>query len=314
MGYSHLILLTWVATAPVDNHSKGEVENKPDEEGDSHVAGGGASEGYSHDAGEGMPEGNSHAAGGEAREEDTQAADSHVNDHVVSDPSRPLFLHLKPDEASWLPSSDKIKSVRGRIENYRDWEFLTGGREERWYAPNLDDAYLTGFMDCLLDHVKSEYYPSFQGKHLKVGAMKTAPNSGSQYEQHGQRLHSDYRPSLQNVPESEQPMSAILSLDDFILFHLPEGKSNKNEVQELHVKSGELVVFKCGFLHSGGPHPGGEKESFRLFAYMAFLDADIQKKVELYSWDESGCIIKKNAEESDERKRSKRRLGNGKLI
>jgi len=109
-------------------------------------------------------------------------------------------------------------------------------------------------------------------------------------------------------------MSAILALDDFILFYLPEGKSNKNEVQELRVKSGELVVFKCGFLHSGGPHPGGEKESFRLFAYMAFLDADIQKKVELYSWDESGCIIKKNAEESDARKRKKLRMGNGKLI
>ena len=75
MDYSHPILLVvWVATAPVVDHRKGEVENKLNEEGDSQAAGGAAREGDSQAAGAGAPEGGSRAAGGAARGGDSRAA------------------------------------------------------------------------------------------------------------------------------------------------------------------------------------------------------------------------------------------------
>ncbi len=68
-------------------------------------------------------------------------------------------------------------------------------------------------------------------------------------------LHSDFDDDVnKNVPE-ECPQSIILALDPFkLLYETDTGSCGLTDgnIEELHVKRGQAMVFTSSFHHSGG--------------------------------------------------------------
>jgi hypothetical protein len=69
--------------------------------------------------------------------------------------------------------------------------------------------------------------PSLQ--YWKVGALRTAPRSPSQYEKMDWQLHSDYSEEVLLQPECERPMSLIMALDDFEFVYELDNKENEDD-------------------------------------------------------------------------------------
>ena len=85
----------------------------------------------------------------------------------------------------------------------------------------------------------------------EIQCPKTTATLGSQLEGHHRRLHSDYHDILQHLGPSDHPMSVIIALDEFNLYHLPRRDCNRKEMEFVKVEKGEVIAFKPECLHSG---------------------------------------------------------------
>ena len=145
--------------------------------------------------------------------------------------TRPVFLHLKQGQYDWMPSPEQTREMRQRMKNYPGWVPVTGGSRTRWHAPNLEtDSILCGhvanLMRPIIEQLFSKFYPDFQWEYVKYNALKTAATSRPQFKGHYGRLHSDYRDILRNLAPSDHPISVIIALDEFNIYHLPHRDCN----------------------------------------------------------------------------------------
>ena len=186
-------------------------------------------------------------------------------------------------------------SLRECLEGYKHWEPLTGGKTNgkstRKYSMDLDKhdttlhAKIESIMMPVITSILKIHHPQFQWDCTKVGALKTLAGSGSQFDDHGQKLHSDYPDHLLRIPVNEQPMSVILAIDDFEFLYLPDRTLTYDNIERKTVRRGEAAIFTNTCLHSGGENPG-DMDAYRLFAYLTSFAADLpDKTVTLYDWD-----------------------------
>ena len=177
------------------------------------------------------------------------------------------------------------------------------GKRTRWHAPDLEkDSNLYGhvanFMRPIIEEMFSKFHPDFQWEHVKYNALKTAAMSLSQLEGHCGKLHSDYCYILRHLGPSDHPMSVIIALDEFNLYHLPRRDCNQKEMEFLKVEKGEVIAFKAECLHSGGEHVSNH-EGFQLFAYVTYRKEDIPKdEVHIYNFDSNRKVIETERDSS----------------
>ncbi len=86
-----------------------------------------------------------------------------------------------------------------------------------------------------------------------MGAIRSR-GIDSQYDLVGS-LHCDYDDNVNKRVPGEHPQSIFLALDPFkLLFESDTGSGGLTDgnIEELHVKRGQAVVFSSSFCHSGG--------------------------------------------------------------
>lgn len=182
------------------------------------------------------------------------------------------------------------------MKSYNGWVPVTGGNRTRWHAPDLEKdsdlcSHVANFMRPIIEQMFSKFHPDFQWEHVKYNALKTAAMSVSQLEGHCGKLHSDYCDILRHLGPSDHPMSVIIALDEFNLYHLPRRDCNRKEMEFVKVEKGEVIAFKAECLHSGGERVS-DRDGFRLFAYVTKKKVDIPKdEVQIYDFDSDGKVV-----------------------
>ena len=123
-----------------------------------------------------------------------------------------------------------------------------------------------------------QIYPKL--KHVKGGAILSAPSSLAQINGHYGKLHSNY---TVNVLE----LSIIVAVDPFGLQYLPSQEMKRKDIKRLHVNQGKIVMFTNTCLHSGNTNKSDEYR-LRLFAYLVSHNKDFPKnEVMLYDWTDN---------------------------
>jgi hypothetical protein len=122
-----------------------------------------------------------------------------------------------------------------------------------------------------------------QNPHLRywrVGALRTQPDTPSQYEKCGDQLHSDYMETVMKQDPAKRPMSMIMALDEPFNF-LYEDKDNdddddnvdEDDICTLTVRKGPAIAFTNELFHAGGDNSTGET-IYHLFAYIVSNEKD----------------------------------------
>jgi hypothetical protein len=112
---------------------------------------------------------------------------------------------------------------------------------------------------------------------FKVGAI-CSRGIDSQYNLVGS-LHCDYDDNVNKKVPGECPQYIILDLDPFKLLYESDtcsGGLADGNIEELHVKRGQAVVFSSTFCHSGGLNYTIEQTGYvyQLFAYIVLPESD----------------------------------------
>jgi hypothetical protein len=102
-------------------------------------------------------------------------------------------------------------------------------------------------------------------KHVKGGAILSAPNAPAQINERYGKLHSDYTTNVLECPPDERPISIIVAVDPFRLQYLPSHEMKRKDIKRLNVNQGEMVMFTNTCLHSGDTNKS-DVYRLRLFA------------------------------------------------
>ena len=142
------------------------------------------------------------------------------------------------------------------MKNSEGWVPVTRVSRTRWHAPNLEKklklcSHVANLMCPIIEPLFSKFHPDFQWEHVKYNALKTAAMLKSQFKGHYGKLHSDYCDILQHLGPSDHPMSVIIALDEFNIYHLPCRDCNQKELKFVKVGKGEVISFKAECLHLG---------------------------------------------------------------
>ena len=142
----------------------------------------------------------------------------------------------------------------------------------RKWIPDLNDISKRDALKKVIDKALEGYIKFVQKKypsltHYKVGAIKSLPGAPSQYDGHGEKLHSDYPQSVEELEPKLRPVSIIVGLNPFTFMYLPHKKSKETDIEEMTVNPGEMIMFTNNCLHAGGPNNTNETQT-RLFAYL----------------------------------------------
>jgi hypothetical protein len=130
-----------------------------------------------------------------------------------------------------------------------------------------------------------QIYPKL--KHVKGGAILSAPNALAQIDGHNGKLHSDYTLNVLERPPDERPISIIVAVDPFELHYLPSQEMKRKDIKRLNVNQGEMVMFTNTCLHSGDTNKF-DNYRLRLFGYMMSHEEDFtENKVMLYDWTDN---------------------------
>jgi hypothetical protein len=141
-------------------------------------------------------------------------------------------------------------------------------------------------------------------KHVKGGAILSAPNAPVQIDEHNAKLHSNYTANVLEHPPDERPISIIMAVDPFGLQYLPSQEMKRKDIKRLHVNQGEIVMFTKSCLHSGNTNKS-DYYRLRLFGYLVSHEEDFPKnEVMLYDWtdDTENAQIKSAALPSQKEK------------
>ncbi len=166
---------------------------------------------------------------------------------------------------------------------------MTGGGDSCFFAKDLKKHPMiyNYVMKELQDYITyvQQIYPKL--KHVKGGAILSAPNASAQIDGHNGKLHSDYTANVLKRPPDEMPISIIVTADPFRLQYLPSQEMKRKDIKRLNVNQGEMVMFTNMCLHSGDTNES-DNYRLRLFGYMVSHEEDFPKnKVILYGWTDN---------------------------
>ncbi len=168
--------------------------------------------------------------------------------------------------------------------NTKLWDKLTVGGDSHFFAkdlkkhPMIYNYVMTESQDYITD--VQQIYPTL--KHVKGGAILSAPNSPAQINGHYEKLHSNYTANILERPPDERPISIIMAVDPFGLHYLPSQEMKRKDITRLNVNQGEMVMFTNTCLHSGDTNES-DNYRLRLFGYLVSHEEDFSKnEVMLY--------------------------------
>jgi hypothetical protein len=202
--------------------------------------------------------------------------------------NRPRIQMISP-APGWNITKKSLLIMRKVLETCPKhfWENLTHqGTSRQWLkeivAPRNEQGesvklQIEEMMKPYLDMVK------YQNPHLRfcrVGALRTQPESDSQYKKSGNQLHADYPETVKMRYPDERPVSIIMALDEPFKF-LYEDKDNndddddvdEDDICELMVNRGHAIAFTDELFHAGGEN-STKRENYRLFAYVVSDEKD----------------------------------------
>ena len=111
-----------------------------------------------------------------------------------------------------------------------------------------------------------------------MNVLQSCPGAESQ-----ELLHLDYSTLTQMRPANQQPMSAIIAIEEFQL-DIVSCKTTK-KLDNIKILPGHMVVFTNKCIHQGGANETDEHKR-RVFMYIAHVEADIDKNfVKCCHWD-----------------------------
>jgi hypothetical protein len=115
-------------------------------------------------------------------------------------------------------------------------------------------------------------------KHVKGGAILSAPNSLAQINGHCGKLHSNYTANVLECPPDERLLSIIVAVVPFGLYYFSSQEMKRKDFKRLHVNQGNMVMFTNMCLHSRDTNKSDEYR-LRLFAYLVSHDEDFTKNL-----------------------------------
>ena len=189
-------------------------------------------------------------------------------------------LRLITASPNWGINREKLQEMKNELVNCPDswWEGLPKqGKSRRWLKgignPQTQEAVafqkrIQSVMQPFLNDIRKQN-PSLQ--YWKVGALRTAPGSRSQYEKMNSQLHADYSEEVLSRPECERPMSMIMALDDFEFMYKLDVDDEK--INTLTVHGMQAIAFTNELFHAGGENKTNT-HVYRLFAYIVSNRAD----------------------------------------
>jgi hypothetical protein len=74
-------------------------------------------------------------------------------------------------------------------------------------------------------------YPKL--KHVKGGAILSAPNAPAQIDGHHGKLHSNYSANVLECPPDERPIPIIVAVGPFKLQYLPSQEMKRKDIKRL---------------------------------------------------------------------------------
>jgi hypothetical protein len=168
---------------------------------------------------------------------------------------------------------------------------LTGGWDSCFFAKDFKKHpriynYVTKELQDYISYVQ-QIYPKL--KHVKGGAILSAPNSPAQIDGHYGKIHSNYTANVLKSPPDERPLSLIMAVDPFGLQYLPSQEMKRKDIKRLHVNQGKTVMFTNTCLHSGDINKSDEYR-LRLFACLMSHDKDFPKN-EVMLWARGVIVI-----------------------
>ncbi len=193
------------------------------------------------------------------------------------------FTPTAPDQG--LKDVTRLQNLL-HYSNTKNWDKLTGGGDSHFFAKDLEkhpmiyNYVMMELRDCIT--YVQQIYPKL--KHVKGGAMLSAPNAPAQIDGHYGKHHSDYTADVCERPPDERPISIIVAVDPFGLQYLPSQEMKRKDIKRLIVNQGEMIMFTNTCLHSGDTNKS-DNYRLRLFGYMVSHEEDFPKnKVMLYDW------------------------------
>jgi hypothetical protein len=173
--------------------------------------------------------------------------------------------------------------------NTKLWDKLTGGGDSLFFAKDLEKHpmiynYVITELQDYITYIQ-QIYPKL--KHVKAGAILSAPNAPAQINGHNGKLHSDYTADVFVHPPDERPISIIVTVDPFGLQNLPSQEMKRKDIKRINVNQGEMVMFTNTCLHSGNTNES-DNYRLRLFGYLVHHEEDFSKNaVMLYDWTDT---------------------------
>jgi hypothetical protein len=164
-----------------------------------------------------------------------------------------ILIHFKltaPDQGS--KDVTRLRNL-SHYSNTKLWAKLTGGGDSHFFAKDLKKHPIiyNYVMTELQDYINNVQQMYLKLKHVKGGAILSAPNALAQINERYGKLHSDYTADVLEHPPDERPISIIVAVDPFGLQYLPSQEMKRNVIKRLNVNQGEMVMFTNTCLHSG---------------------------------------------------------------
>jgi hypothetical protein len=198
--------------------------------------------------------------------------------------TRPPLMLVFPSP-SWNISKAVINNMMEALCSYKDhhWINQTKCGTARQYLQELSthkslkkvNDQAMAVIQPFVTNVVLQHYKALTL--FKVGAI-CSHGVDSQYDLVGS-LYCDYDDDVNKKVPGERLQSIILALDTFkLLYELDTGSGGLTDgnIEELHVKRGQAVVFSSSFCHSGGSNYTIKQTGYvyRLFACIVLSESD----------------------------------------
>jgi hypothetical protein len=161
------------------------------------------------------------------------------------------------------------------------WKPLTGGKGKRFHFPDMKTRQprlyesIQMASSWYIDRIK-QWHPEM--KIFDMNVLQSSPGAEAQ-----EQLHLDYSTLTQMRPANQQPMSAIIAIEEFQLDIVSCKTTEK--LDNVKILPGHMVVFTNKCIHQGGANETDEHKR-RVFMYIANVEADIDKNLlQRCHWD-----------------------------
>jgi hypothetical protein len=196
---------------------------------------------------------------------------------------RDLFtIHCPPEmiRQSFLKSvTDNIQIID--TDKRGGWKALTGGNGMRFHFPDMETQQPRLYRlikEASWWYIKriQQWHPEMQTFNMNV--LQSSPGAHAQ-----EQLHLDYSTLCQVRPANQQPMSAIIAIEQFDLDIVSCKTTEK--LDTVTILPGCMIVFTNKCIHRGGANQTVQYQR-RIFMYIANVEADINKNLlQCCHWD-----------------------------